>query len=358
MFFFKKKISICLYIFFLSLTLNFIEFSTNKASAKTFIISEIEVEENYNLNFNKLKVIERGFMKAFKDLSQMLLEQKDQYKIMDTNIDDIKKLVESFSILDEKFVNKQYKNKMEVEFNRKKLIMFLNSKNITLSLPKKIDVFFLPVLVDLENESFSYLNDNIFAKNWERINENYFQINYILPNEDAEDYIIIKNNFKNIENFNFNKILQKYNYKKYIILIIFREKNNIKIYSKINFDDKFVILNKKFINKNIENKLDLNSMILNVKNTYEDIWKSKNKMNPSTSVPIRLFVESQNVKKSLKLEKALSDLDFVINYKIEKFDSNEIIYKVNYASSPKRFLKDILSYEIFIDTTSANWKIK
>ena len=71
MFFFKKKISICLYIFFLSLTLNFIEFSTNKASAKTFIISEIEVEENYNLNFNKLKVIERGFMKAFKDLSQM-----------------------------------------------------------------------------------------------------------------------------------------------------------------------------------------------------------------------------------------------------------------------------------------------
>ena len=99
-------------------------------------------------------------------------------------------------------------------------------------------------------------------------------------------------------------------------------------------------------------------MILNVKNTYEDIWKSKNKMNPSTSVPIRLFIESQNVKKSLKLEKALSDLDFVINYKIEKFDSNEIIYKVNYASSPKRFLKDILSYEIFIDTTSANWKIK
>ena len=39
---------------------------------------------------------------------------------------------------------------MEVEFNRKKLIKFFNSKNIILSLPKKIDVFFLPVLVDLE----------------------------------------------------------------------------------------------------------------------------------------------------------------------------------------------------------------
>ena len=69
---------------------------------------------------------------------------------------------------------------MEVEFNRKKLIKFLNSKNITLSLPRNIDVFFIPVLIDLENNSFNYLNNNIFVKNWESTNENYFQINYNL----------------------------------------------------------------------------------------------------------------------------------------------------------------------------------
>ena len=42
----------------------------------------------------------------------------------------------------------------------------------------------------------------------------------------------------------------------------------------------------------------------------------------------------------------------------KKFDSKIIIYKVNYSSSPKRFLKDILSYDISIDTSSSNWKIK
>ena len=73
----------------------------------------------------------------------MILEEKDLKIILsNTSIDDIKKLVENFSILDEKFINKKYKSIMEVEFNRKKLIKFLNSKNITLSLPKKIDVFF------------------------------------------------------------------------------------------------------------------------------------------------------------------------------------------------------------------------
>ena len=41
-----------------------------------------------------------------------------------------------------------------------------------------------------------------------------------------------------------------------------------------------------------------------------------------------------------------------------KFDSKMIIYKVYYSSSPKRFLKDILSYGINIDTSSTNWKIE
>ena len=140
MFFLKKKLSIYLYIFFIFLTFNFIEFSTNSVSAKTFVVSKIEVEEKYNVNFNKLKVIDRGFKKAFHDLSKTILEGKDVNKITNTPIEDIKKLVDNFSILDEKFINQKYKSIIEVEFDRKKLIKFLNSKNIILSLPKKVDV--------------------------------------------------------------------------------------------------------------------------------------------------------------------------------------------------------------------------
>ena len=163
----------------------------------------------------------------------MVLERKDLDKISGTKIEDIKKLIENFSILDEKFVNQKYKTIIEVEFNKKKLIKFLNIKNITLSLPKKIDVFFLPVLVDLETNSFNYLNDNIFLKNWEDVHENYFQLNYILPNEDVDDYLIIKNNLKNIENYNFQKILKKYNFNKFIVMIIFKRENTQGLYSSI-----------------------------------------------------------------------------------------------------------------------------
>ena len=296
MYFFKKNISSCLYIFFIFLTFNFIEFSTKEVLAKTFVVSKIEVEEKYNLNFNKLKVIDRGFKKAFEDISQMILERKDLDKIKNTPINDVKKLIENFSILDEKFINQKYKSIMEVEFNRKKLIKFLDTKNITISLPKKIDVFLIPVLVDLETNNLNYLSENIFAKNWQSIKKNYFQISYVMPNEDVEDYLSIKKNLQDIENYNFKKILKKYYSENFIIMIIFKRKNNIKFYSKINFDDKFEILSKIYKDKNIDNQIDLNSMILDIKNEYEDNWKSINKMSPSTSVPIRLSVDSNNTK--------------------------------------------------------------
>ena len=358
MYFFKKNISNCLYIFFIFLTFNFIEFSTKEVLAKTFVVSKIEVEEKYNLNFNKLKVIDRGFKKAFEDISQMILERKDLDIIKNTPIKDIKKLIENFSILDEKFINQKYKSIMEVEFNRKKLIKFLDSKNITISLPKKIDVFLIPVLIDLETNNLNYLSENIFAKNWQSIKKNSFQITYVMPNEDIEDYLSIKKNLQDIENYNFKKILEKYNSENSIIMIIFKRKNNIKFYSKINFDDKFEIISKDFIDKNIEDQTDLNLIILNIKNKYEDNWKSINKMNPSTSVPIRLSVESYNVEISLKLEKALNNLDFVNSYKIERFDSDSTVYRVYYSGSPKRFLNDISSYDINVDISSTNWKIK
>ena len=202
------------------------------------------------------------------------------------------------------------------------------------------------------------MNDNIFVENWENVKKNYFQINYILPNEDVEDYLAIKKNLDVIENYNFYEILKKYDLENYIVMIIFKKKKNLTFFSKIKFDDKFLILNERLDKTNIDDETTLNSIILDIKNKYEDKWKLINKMNPSISVPLRLSIENNNIKKSLHLEKVLSNLDFVNNYEIEKFNNSEIVYKINYSSSPKRFLKDIKSYDIDVDTSSTNWKIQ
>ena len=40
----------------------------------------------------------------------------------------------------------------------------------------------------------------------------FHQINYVLPNEDIEDFSIIRKNIGDIENYNFNELHEKFNY--------------------------------------------------------------------------------------------------------------------------------------------------
>ncbi|SVD86402.1 uncharacterized protein METZ01_LOCUS439256, partial [marine metagenome] len=194
---FKKKLYFYLYIFFLIFVLIINEFSTNKAYSKNFIISDIEVEEKYDLNFNKSKVIDKGFIQAFKILIYKMVEKKDRSKFKNISLKQIKSLIENFSIVDEKFIDNKYTNKFEVQFNRKKILNFFEKKNVISSLPKEVKSFFLPILIDTKTSELYNLNKNIFFNNWNIKLQKHHLINYVLPNEDIEDYLIIKKNISN-----------------------------------------------------------------------------------------------------------------------------------------------------------------
>jgi len=355
---FKKKIYFYLYIFFLILVSIINEFSTNKAYSKNFIISDIEIEESYDLNFNKFKVIDKGFKKVFKILIYKTVETKDRSKFENISLKKIKSLIDNFTILDEKFINNKYKNKLEVQFNRKKILNFFENENVISSLPKEIKSFFLPILIDTKTNELYPLNKNIFFNNWNIESQKYFLINYVLPNEDIEDYLIIKKNISNIENYNFDEIIKKYNLDSYIILIILKENDILRIFSKIKFEKKNILMNNFYNKININNEESMNKLIMNIKDNYENRWKSINKLNTSIALPLRLSLESENIELSRKLEKTLTKYVLVSDYKIEKFNNKDTIYKIIFNSSPDKFLEKMLSLGFKIDTTNDVWKLK
>ena len=136
----SKKIYNYLYIFFLILIIVFSEFSTNFVNAKNYEINDIEIQEKYDLNFEKIKVVERAFQKAFEILLSKILESENKSVIKSINLKQIKSFVESFSIRDEKFVDNYYQAKLNVDFNKKNLIHYLNSRGIITSSIKSIDI--------------------------------------------------------------------------------------------------------------------------------------------------------------------------------------------------------------------------
>ena len=358
MFLFKKKINLYLYIFFFTLVFIFNEFSTNEAFSKNFLVSQVEIEEDYDLNFNKSKVINKGFRKAFNIIIYKIIEKKDLHKLKDIPLKQIKGLIDNFSIVNEKFINNKYQSQFEVQFNKKKFLSFVENKNIISSLPKVIKAFILPVLIDTKKNEIYYLNQNVFFKNWNTSSKKYFLINYVLPNEDIEDYLIIKKNIDNLENYNFQEIINKYNLENHIILIILKTENQLRFFSKIKFDKKKMLINKFYNNINIDDKKLVNKLIIETKEHYEDKWKSINKLDTSIAIPIRLSLESKNIELSKKLEKELMAFDLISDYRIEKFNNKEIIYKIIFNSSPDKFLENMLSLNFNIDTSNDVWKLR
>ena len=126
-----------LYIIFFSTVLFINFFFINSLKANVFKITDIEITEPFELNFNREKVIDKGFRRAFIQLISTLVSSHDKEKIENTSLQSIKTLIDSFTMSDEKFINDEYQSKFHVNFNKKNTLFFLEKKTFFHQCQKK-----------------------------------------------------------------------------------------------------------------------------------------------------------------------------------------------------------------------------
>ncbi len=346
-----------LYIIFFSTVLFINFFFITSLKANVFKVTDIEITEPFKLNFNREKVIDKGFKRAFVQLISTLVSSQDKEKIKNTSLETIKTLIDSFTMSDENFINDEYQSKFQVNFNKKKTMIFLEKKKIFPSIPKKKELLIIPILVDVQEDKISLFNDNIFYSNWNNKIENFFLLKYLLPNEDLEDLNIITQNQDIIENYDFKKIIQKYDIDDFIVTIIFKNKDEIRVLSKISFNGILKIKNIEFNNIDFKSEKHIEDILTELKNTYENYWKNINKINTSIKLPLTISIDSKSVDKIQNLENILSKMDLVSSYNILKFDSNNIYFKIIYNGSPKKFLQEMIKNKISIETQGRIWRV-
>jgi len=354
--FFKNKYKFInsIYILFLFFLIFFIKFSTISALANSFKIVDLEISKPYDKKFNKEKVINAAFEKAFEELILRITTLKKEELNKLTNLKIINSLIESFSIVDEKFVDNKYISKFEVEFNKKNLFRYLERKNIFPSIPNEKNLLLIPILINNQNQLLLF-SENVFYENWNKFNEKYYLLNYILPNEDIEDIRLIKKNINNIEEYDFNEIVTKYAINDYIILILFQKENNVNALMKTNLNNKLIISNKKF---NWNEELSLENIIQDLKVEFENQWKKLNIINVSIKLPITLSVKSKDYKLIKNLDKKLYELDLVSSYHIDSFSNEEIVYKIIYNSTPDKFINEFTNSNIKLNTSNSIWRVE
>src|SRR5210317_2487141 len=228
-----------LYIFFLTLALSLSFFSTSKA--KEFFINGIEIQEKLENDFNKENIINKGFKEAFIELMTKLVQSKNLNLVKDINLNEIKSMIETFTIEDEKFINKKYNLILGVSFDKKKVLDYLEAKSVFPTEIKEENFLFFPIILDQVNNDILVYSNNLLYEKWNSADHKNFLINYILPTEDLEDLNLIIKNYSEIENYDFENIIKKYSLDNSIVAIFFKDEKEIKILSKI------IVKNEKFI---------------------------------------------------------------------------------------------------------------
>jgi len=355
----KKKIHLGgLYILFVSLSLLIFFFSTKNVLSKAFEIDNIEISKPFEINFNKNDVINEGFKKAFSELILKIVNSNDHNKIDKIKVNEIKGMVESFTIKEEKFINEIYNVNLGVTFNKKKIFNYLEKKNIFPSIPLERKILFIPIIIDEKEKELLIFSNNIFFNNWTKSSKNYYLIEYILPTEDLEDINFIKKRFDTIEEYDFKEIINKYNLDDSVVALIFKKDQELRILSKINIKNKVILKNKTFKNLNINNEIDMKNVISELKNSYEDYWKDLNKINTSIKLSLNIRVDNSNNVKVTKFEKNLKETDLIYKFDISRFDKNYTFYRIVFNGTPNNFLKTMKNFGYNFNIENKIWILK
>ena len=356
-----KKISshykvIFILLIFLFLLIFF--FSTGKVRAKAFEITDVEISKPFEMGFDKNKVIDEGFQNAFKKLIFLVVNSSDQKKIINMKLNEIKFMIESFSIKEEKFINEIYYLNLGVSFNRKKIFKYLENKNIFPSIPNKKKLLYLPIIIEEDKKNLFIFTNNKIFKEWNRFKENHHLIEYVLPTEDLEDLEMIKKKYEYLEQYDFKEIINKYYLNDAIISLIFKNKNKIRILSRISIKNDVYLKNRSFVGLDLSNSNHIEKVIRDLKTDFEDYWKTINKINTSIRLPLRVKVKSSNEKQIEIFENVLEETDLIYDFFINKFDNQYIIYEIIYNGTPDVFLKSMNQKKLNFNIREKDWVLK
>ena len=124
---------------------------TGNVFSDTNIFNVDNIVVNNVDNQNKEKLLDEAFIKGFNKLTERILQKKDILAVSNTSIVDVRKLISSYKIIEEKDYKKQDKVTINLIFDRERINNFLFKRNMSYSDISKTSLFIFPVLIDEGN---------------------------------------------------------------------------------------------------------------------------------------------------------------------------------------------------------------
>ena len=325
-------------------------------------VNNIEVSGKINKNFNKKKLIQSAFQKAFIDFVNKTLLKKDAKNLYETKIDTIEDLVFAYQIIkEEKNENKENILIVNIKFDQKKITDFLAQRRISYADISNISLTLLPVFI--RGKDVLMFNENFFYNNWnkdenEKVNTKDALIGYNMALENVEDLQYINSNKENLELINIKELMSLKDIKNYVFLLIYYTEGNFKAFVKSSIE------NKK-IDKSYSLKIYPNDEIKTYENAVKilkeeivQIWKSQNLIDVNTPSFLNLFFEIKQTNDYLKLRNIFNSIDLIENYSVQEMTNEYVKIKIKYKGKVNKLRDNLLKNKINITIQDNIWKAK
>jgi len=243
-----------------------------------------------------------------------------------------------------------------LKFDPKKINNYLSINNISYADISEISISILPILRK-ENNLFIF-SDNFFYNEWNKTendkkNTEAQLINYNLALENAEDLFYINNNRENLELIDINK-LNSLSEEKNKIFLIFTLNEDTKVFIKAYFDEKEVIKN---ITLNDNSTDNYNSLIMNVKDQINQIWKEQNLIDINTPAYLDIIFDIKKINDFLKFRTFLDTIDIIDNYSILEITNKYAKIRMKYKGKISNLREKFLNEKININIENNEWSL-
>jgi len=345
------------YLFILSIIVFLFKTETVFSVETIYDVNNIQVSGKLNSNLDNNKLIEEAFRKAFLIFINKTLLEKDIETLSKTNIQIIKDFIFTHQITSQKkSIDEEIILTVNVKFDPKKINNYLSINNISYADISEISISILPILRK-ENNLFIF-SDNFFYNEWNKTendkkNTEAQLINYNLALENAEDLFYINNNRENLELIDINK-LNSLSEEKNKIFLIFTLNEDTKVFIKAYFDEKEVIKN---ITLNNNSTDDYNSLIMNVKDLINQIWKEQNLIDINTPAYLDIIFDIKKINDFLKFRTFLDTIDIIDNYSILEITNKYAKIRMKYKGKISNLREKFLNEKININIENNEWSL-
>ena len=344
-----------IFIFLTATIFLFITLSKSFSQESVFTINNVQVEGRVDLNFSREKYLNKAFSSSFEILMTKILLTRDLKKMNDIELDQIKKLVSSFQILEESYSKNIYKINIKILYNDIKVKKLLGQKNILFSQPENISAVFYPVLfIDGDIQNF---NENFFYQKWTEVTIKNELINFILPLEDLEDISRIIEMKNSIEDLNIDLLINKYDVKNYVFALMDYQNKKLNIHLKTNFNNNKISKNISHEIKNINDEEKLNYILKDLKLTITDLWKEENLINVLMPLSVKLKFHQTNLKNLNELRKTFQKIGIIDNYTLEEFNINNSFFKIYYYGDPRKLKSELSKFGYQLENIEGFWQL-